>query len=527
MSENEPEETAEVAAAEKAATARVVPPAPAGVIDPELYRLTMAVVFDMDMMVTEYLARDGYKYVPFRTRRKVTAFDSGWPNVSLKEKDESRVAHAELFAHKVSSIDPFAYDDIPSMAALKEYVHGNEVVAERLRLQNPEGTFPADLADSMMDTTISMFPESIYDRAMALGLQVTEPAVAELYAQREKSWLAPQLEYQLVAPLVLTDIDISDEGLWVDEGTRIEKLTDDDLRRISEVDRFSVPSPLADAARWAVVVDMPPMDNPGEGKSLLMRDDPVDTRGIDAVCDAIRIVSSARPGWARIFRRPRDWARHWEDDLPNLNHVFTARRYPAYFEDGGWLKQHTGVTAEEVALLPKVAAALKTTSAQAKLASRRLSMAMLRDAPDDQLIDACIGLEALLGQKGAEISYRVSVRAAALLASKSEDPRDPQLVFKLAKKVYDRRSELVHGSASGKHATVQPRNGGDTFSTHSVAVWLVREVLHERLLRPDWKVEDLDALVLKSLAPAESADPEAEDDDATTQTGGGAGDADS
>jgi hypothetical protein len=270
------------------------------------------------------------------------------------------------------------------------------------------------------------------------------------------------------------------------------------------------------------------MDNPGEGKSLLMRGDPVDTRGIDAVCDAIRVVSNARPGWARIFRRPRDWARHWEDNLPNLDHVFTARRYPAYFEDGGWLKQHTSVTAEEAAQLPIFAAALKTTTAPAKLASRRLSMAMLRDAPDDQLIDACIGLEALLGQKGAEISYRVSIRAAALLASKSVDPRDPQLVFKLAKKVYERRSELVHGSTSGKHATVQPAEGGDTFSTHSVSVWLVREVLHERLLRPDWKIEDLDALVLKSLAPAESADPEAEDD-ATAQTGGVVvvGDADS
>jgi len=135
-----------------------------------------------------------------------------------------------------------------------------------------------------------------------------------------------------------------------------------------------------------------------------MRTVPVDTRGIDTVCDAIRIVSAARPGWARVISRPRDWASHWEDELPNLNHEHTARRYPAYFEDGGWLRQHTGVTAEEAAQLPVVAAALKTSSAQAKLAARRLSMALLRDAPDDQLIDACIGLEALLGQKGAEIS---------------------------------------------------------------------------------------------------------------------------
>lgn len=241
---------------------------------------------------------------------------------------------------------------------------------------------------------------------------------------------------------------------------------------------------------------------------LFTRDAPIDTRGVEAVCDAIRIVSLARPGWARVFRRPRNWARHWEDNLPNLNHVFTARRYPSYFEDGGWLKGHTGVTAEEAAQLPVVVAALKTSSAQAKLASRRLSMALLRDTPDDQLIDACIGLEALLGQKGAEISYRVAVRAAALLATKAEEPRAPELTFKLARKVYDRRSELVHGSTSGKHAMVQPQEGGQEFSTHSVSVWLLREVLLERLIRSDWSVEDLDAKVLKGLAPENPADPE-------------------
>jgi hypothetical protein len=509
VTEKEPEETAERSAAEAAAP-RAVPPLPPDVIDPELYRLTMAVVLDMDSMVTEYLAREGYKYVPYRDTRKVKAFDSGWPNVSMKERDESRIAHKELFAHKVSAIAPFTYDDIPSMAALNEYVNGNEDVAVRVRPQNAAGTVPSDLAASMMDTTINFFPESIYDRAMALGLEVTDPAVTDLYLQREKSWLAPTLEYQLVAPLVLTDIDIPDEVLQVDAVTRIERLTDDDLRCISEVDRFDVKSPLADAAKWAVVVDMPLMENVGEGRSLFMRSDPVDTHVIDAVCDAIRVVSTARPGWARIFRRPRDWASHWEDDLPNLNHVHTARRYPAYFEDGGWLKQHTGVTAEEAAQLPAVAAALKTSSAQTKLAARRLSTALLRDAPDDQLIDACIGLEALLGQQGAEISYRVAVRACALLASKSIEPRDPEVVFKLARKVYERRSELVHGSTSGRHAIFQPREDGDTFATHAVAVWLLREVLHARLVRPDWKVEDLDALVLKGLAPADATDPEAD-----------------
>lgn len=490
-----------------------LPPMPERVIDADLYRLTMTVVAQMDAMVTEYYEGEGHRYIPYREKRQVKAFDSGWPNVWSKEKDGTRVNRADLFAHKSSAIDPFAYDDIPGMAALKEYVTTTEAVLERVRPHNAARNLPDELADSLMDTTIVLFPNSIYDRATALGLDMTNPAVGDLYAQREKSWLARTLEYQLVVPLLLTDIDVSEEGLQIDNVTRIERLTDDDLRRISEVDRFTVMTPLADAAKWAVVVDMPPMENIGEGRMLFTRDAPIDTRAVEAVCDAIRIVSLARPGWARVFRRPRDWARHWEDDLPNLNHVFTARRYSSYFEEGGWLKSHTGVTADEATQLPAIAAALKVASAQAKLASRRLSMALLRDNSDDQLIDACIGLEALLGQKGAEISYRVAVRACALLATKSNEPRNPELTFKLARKVYDRRSELVHGSTTGKHANVQPYGDDRTFSTHSVAVWLVREVLLEALLRPAWTVEDLDILVLKGLAPSNPSDPEGDTED--------------
>lgn len=518
VTENEPtpEDTAEAAAHEQAPDNTVpavprVPPLPEGVMDSELYSLTMTVVAQMDAMVTKYLAEDGYKYVPYRNTRTVKAFDSGWPNVGMDEKDESRVAHRDLFAHKTSSIDPFAYDDIPGMPALKEYVTTTESVTERVRPQNAAGTLPADLSDQLMETTIVLFVASIYDRAMALGFKVDAPAVADLYMQREKAWLAPTLEYQLVAPLVLTDIDILDEALQVDADTRLERLTDDDLRRMSEVDRFKVMSPLADAAKWAVVVDMPPMENIGEGRSLFMPDDPVDTSKIDAVCDAVRIVSQARPGWARIFRRPRDWATGWKDDLPNLNHAFTARRFPSDFESGGWLKKHPCVTSEEAAQLPAIVAALTKGSAQAKLATRRLSMAMLRDAPDDQLIDACIGLEALLGHKGAEISYRVAVRAAALLSSHPDAPRSPEVIFKATRKVYDRRSELVHGSTSNKNASFELTPGKEPMPTHAVAVWLLQDVLHERLTRPGWTVASLDALVLSGLAQADASTQNAAD----------------
>lgn len=473
------------------------------VLDAVLLRLTMAVVAEMDTKATAYLAQDGYKYVPKRRKRGVSTFDSGWPNVSseMSGRESEQVAYGELFAFSSDSLHPFAYSDVETLTELFAYVENTPSLHERLRPAAAGEEF-GDLKKRMVDFTVVNLPTSILDRAKALGVDGSDAKVVDLYRLREMSWLAPELHYQLVAPLVLTDLDI-EAPLEIDEHTRIEVLADDDLRAMAtDYDISGVPRPVGDAAKFAVVVDMPPMHNAGEWQRLLNREEPPDTTNIEAVCEAMRIVSSTPTGWARVFRRPLGWAERWQDALPDLSPVHTARRYPSSFDDYGWLKAGRRVTRSEIGRLSAVATALASAAAPTRLAARRLSMAQVRDTPDDQLVDACIGLEALLGQRGAELSYRIALRAAALLSSRAEDPRAPEVVFRIARKVYERRSELVHGSTSSKASVVSAREGSPSLPTHRVAVWLLRDVLHERLLRSDsWTVEDLDALMIERLAP--------------------------
>jgi hypothetical protein len=68
-------------------------------------------------------------------------------------------------------------------------------------------------------------------------------------------------------------------------------------------------------------------------------------------------------------------------------------RPPRLAASCGWLKPGRKVRREELAKLPDVVAAMATASEKSRLAARRLSMAELRDDPDDQLVDASIGLE--------------------------------------------------------------------------------------------------------------------------------------
>lgn len=476
-------------------------PVPDGVIDPVLFELTMRVVADMDGLVMEYLSQAGYKYVPRRSTKTVTAFDSGWPRVGIEREDPSTIAHGQLFARERNTTHPFEYHDLPSFASLDKYVRATPEVLQRVSVTGPGGMPDAEFHEGLLRYWIESLPASIYDRAMALGLKVSDPDAAELYKHLERSWLASELPYQLVVPLVVMDIDIDADVLEIDDRTRLARLTDDDLRQMSSrVDYGGISSPLADAARWAVVIDMPPMHNPGPVRRVLGTEPAVDCPGIEDAVNVLRLVAGIHTGWARVFRRPLGWVDRWKDALPPLDHVQSVRRYPGELDDRGWLRMNRGVSADEAAQIPQVARAMRAADEKSKLAIRRLSMAMVRDAPDDQLIDACIGLEALLGQRGSELSYRIALRASALLANNQDGAWIPQVVFRMARRVYDRRSELVHGSTSAKNATFQLKPEHPHYPINSVAILLLREVLRERLLRPDWQVEDLDYLVLTSLS---------------------------
>lgn len=78
-----------------------------------------------------------------------------------------------------------------------------------------------------------------------------------------------------------------------------------------------------------------------------------------------------------------------------------------------------------------------------KVALRRLSLGIERKNLEDKLIDYMIGLEALyLPDGNAELSFRLSVRAAFLLSSKIKRKN----TYNFLRKIYDIRSSIVHGN---------------------------------------------------------------------------------
>jgi Apea-like HEPN len=92
---------------------------------------------------------------------------------------------------------------------------------------------------------------------------------------------------------------------------------------------------------------------------------------------------------------------------------------------------------------------LQVSESSMEMALSRLADAEIRVKPHDKIVDAVIGMEALLlaaVDSKTELKYRFSLHFSTLFHS----PRDRHNAFRVAKDLYDLRSAIAHGSSLTK-----------------------------------------------------------------------------
>lgn len=481
----------------------------------ELWNLTRAAVRALEAAADAHLASGGWRpRVPLPT---VRSFNSGWPDLQrsrLFPAEDAPTDYSALVGMTRGNFQPIAYHDVPALIALMDYVRGRDDLRSRLSLTSATGN--TEREEQWLTYEVTNLPLSLLDRARATGAS-TDDELLDLYLQREREWLLDPLPVEYVIPLTLTALDL-DGRLVVDQSTRIEPL-DAATQAARAPDGFSisgVPEPVVGAATHAIVLSGHQIPNPGPTPRLVSRlDEPLPLAEADLVCEALRVVTDKDVGYSQVLRRPLGWADLWVHDLPPLTTVATLRRYPERFDNYGWLREPDPIGHGVLQELPTVVAALRAAPARLRLAARRLSLATTRPDADDRTVDACIGLEALLGDKSGELSHRLALRATVVLATRPADhPADAHAIYDLVKKVYKHRSAVVHGAPGDKSRTLDIN--GWSGPTADVAVMLLREVLADALRRPgDWRPASLDDEVLTALAQrAGPAGPSEQTDDA-------------
>lgn len=463
-------------------------------IDGRLADLTLAAVRAASRAADDYLAGDGWR--PRVALPDITSFDSGWPNLRSRSTfppEDAPTKYSGLFSQEPHPYRPLLLSHLDEFEALLSYIRSSDVLSARLA---PPAT--SALADRMLEFEAVDLPLSILDRAHATD-SLTDEGLLALFVQRERAWLLDPLPVEYVVPLLLTDLGV--DNLKIDFNTRIERMSDaDQAARTPEASPIgNVPTPLLGAATHAVVLSGLTLANPGPTRRAFgpMQED-LPLREADLACEALRVATSAHTGYAQILRRPLGWSDGWKHDLPPLSEVSTIRRYPDVFDNYGWLGSRSPVPVDDLELLPSIVHALRVAPPTVRLASRRLSLAALREAAEDRIVDACIGLEALLGEGRDELSHRLALRAATALSTRPSNPMDAHKIYELTKKAYNHRSAIVHGGDGVKSRKLVV--GADAYDAPNTAVELLRLLLSDVLSRPEkWTPQSLDATLLSAL----------------------------
>lgn len=229
---------------------------------------------------------------------------------------------------------------------------------------------------------------------------------------------------------------------------------------------------------------------------------------IDLFFASLRAATGAVTGYAQVLMVPERWAISYYADLPQ---VFgsSIRRYPNAFDALYFKDVAPTITADDMANIKRIYNLIvPMESERIAIALKRLNACMTRDDATDAILDATIGLEVLLGKGAEAISYKIRMRAAALASLRPD--REPEEVLKQVKAIYDFRSKVVHGDASGKRKGKKLDQDDDTrfLEQRQVATDMLRFIVdvlveHPRYLDPE-KIDD--ELLLGFFRPPENPD---------------------
>lgn len=488
--------------------------------DPRLLRLTVSAVHQANEKVKELEANGRYIGNHFDFPSNVSYNERGLPRFARQNIPH----YGGRFGLRRSQFHDIAFEDLSAFAELLEYVLQSEQLIDRICRWASIGERDQDL----LRICIALFPLNILDRARhVFGPDPTDEELTALYLEREPKFFLDKLPVDIVVPLVMAKFEVEDSA-HLARDLRIERLVDGDqlARVVGSFTYGPVNQFVAEAATHALV--WTGYEVPTHFEWFMERPDFYPDDMIDIAVAAVRLAVEAPTGYAQILLRPVGWAHTWSGALPPLIRAATLHRYPRQLDEAPARHEVPTVAGDLLPVIGHAYDRLRDSSAEVRLAARRLNSAALRDREDDALLDVCIALESVLGER-TEIVHKLALRVAALSTlAPLAIPLDAANVFRGVKRIYAYRSKLIHGAGDAmKAATFAPPNGGDAWKTMDLAFLLVRAVLLVLLDHPEFARSEAieEALLATSLrvedvAEALATDESSADNEESPQGGG-------
>lgn len=449
--------------------------------DERLYELTVGAVRAANEYIHELEAANKYIGTHFHyPKYKLSEF--GWPDIS--EMSNGPVDYSEPFGMTRAKEDSYsnriAYRDMPAFAEYLDYVLSNE----SLLFYFNDG-YKGDPDSKFNVISTALFALHILDRARHQGgADPSDELLRELYLDREPTLIEGELPVDLLIPILLVKFK-ADGRTRLAPGIELEEL--DEATHLSravtrllydEVNPF-----VTQIATHAIVMAGYHLNTEYEQVIRKPSYYPLDT--IDGIFRAFDLVAPVDTGYAQLLLRPLGWAPKWSANPGSLIKAVKIRRYPPWFDDGAWRTPGSEYPSEHLAKVGKTIEALESASKSVQMAMRRLTSSTLRGRDDDTIIDLCIGLEAMFGERAAEVVHRLSLRVAAVVAASGRSELPAHDLFRAMKRIYDYRSRLVHGDDDAEQKRWFTASDGSEHDCLAVAGSLLRASIAAVLDRPE------------------------------------------
>jgi hypothetical protein len=276
----------------------------------------------------------------------------------------------------------------------------------------------------------------------AKSLDFDQSAFAKTLSQFDRFWRSSTIRLRAVAPLY---------GFWTDVGliplspqASIRELSPDELNRLNS--RLSAFESLYRPTDFvtpkfclSMVWDVPKIVEGSPSPVEETDASPADAADLFALAlDALRLFKAGSVGYASVEVFKHDWNIHDEA------HYSTPESHVTSSGDG------YSLIGSEVAAFIEFWNHFRTRAIRRNpriaLALRRFGYGYERTRREDRLMDHVIAIEALLDdQDQHELSYRLSLRVAALLATNAVDRKT---IFNRIRFAYDVRSAIAHGKSA-------------------------------------------------------------------------------
>ncbi len=300
------------------------------------------------------------------------------------------------------------------------------------------------------------------------------------FREIERGIFDEKLEVDLIIPIIGLSFDFP--HYWLDEqkvGIFKMDLEFQEARHLDQQFHIKVPTYVARFSSHAFMLKGRTIENDGymqttyQAQFLIKREISL----INSLFGLLKAATGHSTGYAQVIVHPLMWTPEYVAHLPAVISQ-SVRAYPSYFDDGVWRTKPDIVSSNYLDSISEILTATSIfNSKKMRLAVSRLNSCLLRETEEDQILDACIGLEALFGDEDKqEMTHKLALRIAGVTHLFERGEYLKKDVFKAVKTIYGYRSAVAHGKTSNsKNQVVEV--GGQKFPTVQFAIDLLRETI--------------------------------------------------